>query len=99
MKQYKNMFVYSVLWQKEPSFRMFPLDDSCPFVDVIYDPIEKTLAVISKHRMLETEDTSERYYEHYITDPEEIIAFVNSVACNNTVDALTPIFNSLPEPK
>jgi hypothetical protein len=47
MKQ-MNMMVYSALWQGQPSFRMLPIEKDCPFNEVLYNPIEKVLAIISK---------------------------------------------------
>ena len=42
----KNMLLIKSEWQDIPSFRMIPIDANCPYVEVIYDPKSKTLAVI-----------------------------------------------------
>jgi hypothetical protein len=48
MIKYNNMMVYHALWHGQKSFRMMPLSEDCPFNEVLYNPIEKVLAVISK---------------------------------------------------
>jgi|694.fasta_scaffold00087_46 hypothetical protein len=43
----KSMLVTTMEWNGTPTFRMIPINIDCPYVDVIFDPREKTLAVIS----------------------------------------------------
>jgi hypothetical protein len=43
----KSMLVTTMEWNGVPTFRMIPINIDCPYVDVIFDPREKTLAVIS----------------------------------------------------
>lgn len=52
--QYSNMYVISSTWgevgKENPTFKMFPLVDDCPYQECIYDPQRRILAVISKIR-------------------------------------------------
>lgn len=43
-----NMMIYAAKWNDVDTFRMIPTSEECPFIEAIYDPIEKVLAVISK---------------------------------------------------
>lgn len=42
------MMVYATQWHGTASFRMLPISEDCPFNEVLYNPNEKVLAVISK---------------------------------------------------
>ncbi len=44
----KSMLLITSSWQKEPTFKMIPLALDCPYVECIYIPQNKVLAVISK---------------------------------------------------
>jgi hypothetical protein len=44
----KTMMIYSSDWQGEKSFRMLPVHEDCPFNEVIFDPKQRVLAIISK---------------------------------------------------
>jgi len=44
----KTMMMYSSDWQGQRSFRMLPVSESCPFNEVIFDPTQRVLAIISK---------------------------------------------------
>ena len=44
----KNMMIYAAKWNDKQTFRLMPLDSTCPFNEAIYDPEQKVLAVISK---------------------------------------------------
>lgn len=44
----KNMMIVSAPWKDQTSFRMIPITEDCPFAEVLYDPNEKVLAIISK---------------------------------------------------
>lgn len=44
----KNMMIVSAPWKDEPSFRMIPITEDCPYAEILYDPNEKVLAIISK---------------------------------------------------
>lgn len=46
----KSMFIYSTDWYGRKSFRMLPINEDCPFNEVIFDPNTNVLAVISKDK-------------------------------------------------
>ena len=46
MKQ--SMMIYASDWNGKETFRMLPIDVDCPYNEVIYDPENKVLAIISK---------------------------------------------------
>lgn len=43
------MMAISSVWGNNKTFRLFPLDSNCPYVECIYDPESKLLVVISKN--------------------------------------------------
>lgn len=45
-----SMMLITANWGKEKSFKMVPLTLDCPFNEVIFDPKQKILALISKER-------------------------------------------------
>lgn len=51
IKNQYMLLVHNSKWQEEPTFRMIPVDKDCPFNEVIYDPKEKVLVIISKTQM------------------------------------------------
>ena len=44
----KNMMIYSAKWNEKETFRMMPMTLDCPYNEVIYDPEQKVLAIVSK---------------------------------------------------
>lgn len=52
--KYGNMYVISSTWgevgKENPTFKMFPVTEDCPYQECIYDPQRRILAVISKIR-------------------------------------------------
>ena len=46
----QTMLAVNDTWDEKESFRLIPLTDECPFVEVLYDPNEKVLALLSKHK-------------------------------------------------
>ena len=48
--QEKNMKIYKAEWNGQETFRMMPISQSCPFIDVIYDVDNEILIVISKDK-------------------------------------------------
>lgn len=44
------MMLISSAWNEEASFRLMPTTLDCPFVEAIYDPSNKVLAVLSKDK-------------------------------------------------
>lgn len=44
----QNMLIISSLFKGNPSFSLIPISDSCPYVEALFDPESKILAVISK---------------------------------------------------
>jgi len=46
---YDSMMAVSSVWGQNRTFRLLPLDESCPYVEGIYDPETKVLVLISKN--------------------------------------------------
>jgi hypothetical protein len=44
MKQ--SMMIIKSDWNQQPTFKMIPVDVNCPYVECIYDPQSKVLALI-----------------------------------------------------
>lgn len=44
--------IYSTKWNDMDSFRLFPANELCPFVEAIYNPETKILAVLSKNKIV-----------------------------------------------
>lgn len=44
----QNMLAYSTDWYGQKTFRLMPITNDCPFVEAIYDPSTKVLAIIGK---------------------------------------------------
>lgn len=44
----KNMMLFTSFWGEDKTFRMMPINQDCPFVEVIYNPAVATLVVIGK---------------------------------------------------
>lgn len=44
----ENMMITSSNWGPYKTFKLMPITEDCPFVEAIYDPSSKILAVISK---------------------------------------------------
>jgi hypothetical protein len=44
----KCMMVYTAKWKEVDTFKMYPVNNECPFQEVIYDPDTKVLVLISK---------------------------------------------------
>lgn len=98
-------------WNSQPTFKMIPLSKECPYVECIYDPQSKVLALIGYtrknvfHMMPKLDDngdivmrkvrtegakahkeerrTVETFQEYYLTDAEDIKAFVTLFATNS----------------
>ena len=47
-RKYESMLVYTSNWYGKDSFKMMPITDDCPFLEVIFDPSTTVLAVIGK---------------------------------------------------
>ncbi|HOK59404.1 MAG TPA: hypothetical protein PK432_00295 [Candidatus Dojkabacteria bacterium] len=83
-----KMLIYSAEWNGQPSFRLIPIMDNCPFMEVMYNPEDCILAVISKTKTnipsvktKEGED-GEVFYEYYIESKQDILDFIKTVAVN-----------------
>jgi hypothetical protein len=48
--QSMSMMLFTSTWGPRKTFKMVPVDKSCPFNEAIYDPDSKVLGVISKER-------------------------------------------------
>ena len=44
----QNMLAYSTDWYGHKTFRLMPTTNDCPFVEAVYDPSTKVLAIIGK---------------------------------------------------
>ena len=44
----KSMLIVQATWQEDQTFRMIPIEESCPYVECIYDPSTNVFVVISK---------------------------------------------------
>jgi hypothetical protein len=42
----KSMMVIQSDWNQQPTFKMIPVSTNCPYVECIYDPQSKVLALI-----------------------------------------------------
>ena len=99
-----NMILYRSDWNEKPTFKMMPISQDCPFMEVIFDRKSKALAIISKDRQnkfqmvprlldngdldlakvprkngkifKETRVLFEALYEYYLTDKNDIEAFI-----------------------
>lgn len=83
-----NMLIYSAEWNGQPSFRLIPIMDNCQFMEVMYNPEDCILAVLSKTKTnipsvktKEGED-GEVFYEYYIESKQDILDFIKTVAVN-----------------
>ena len=45
-----SMMIIKSDWNQEPTFKMIPLSKDCPYVEAIYDPQSKVLALIGHTR-------------------------------------------------
>lgn len=46
----KSMMIIKSDWNQQPTFKMIPLSKECPYVECIYDPQSKVLALIGYTR-------------------------------------------------
>jgi hypothetical protein len=44
----KTMMLVQATWQESQTFRMVPIDATCPYVECIFDPGTKVFVIISK---------------------------------------------------
>lgn len=44
----KTMMLVQATWQESQTFRMVPVDTTCPYVECIFDPGTKVFVIISK---------------------------------------------------
>jgi hypothetical protein len=50
MEYTKNMLLITSTWKEGKTFKMIPISDFCPYVECIFDPQLKILAVIGKNK-------------------------------------------------
>lgn len=43
----KSMMLVQATWQEQQTFRMVPIDNTCPYVECIFDPGTKVFVIIS----------------------------------------------------
>lgn len=48
MKELNNMLLISGMWQGVPTFKMIPVTEDCPYIEVVFMPRDRVLAVVSK---------------------------------------------------
>ena len=46
----KTMYLYKSHWGQIPTFKMLPLTRECPYVECLFDPMGKILAILSKDK-------------------------------------------------
>jgi hypothetical protein len=46
----KNMHLFSSTYDGKPTFKMIPISKDCPYNEVLFDPTEKILAIVSKEK-------------------------------------------------
>lgn len=44
------MILISSVWENQPTFRLIPILNECPYNECIYDPANKMLAILSKEK-------------------------------------------------
>ncbi len=44
----QSMMLVQATWQEKQTFRMIPINDTCPYVECIFDPGTKVFVIISK---------------------------------------------------
>jgi Mg2+ and Co2+ transporter CorA len=109
----KSMMVVKSEWNNRPTFKMIPVGTKCPYVECIYDPESKVLAIIGQtrknvfHMMPKLDDngdvvprkvktegakpykedrrTVETFQEYYISDPSQILEFIEMFSINPNV--------------
>jgi hypothetical protein len=50
MSSEKSMMLITSSWNEKPSFRLIPVETSCPYNEVIFDTELKALAIVSKEK-------------------------------------------------
>ena len=45
-KNFKSMLLITTVWQMKRTFKMIPISKDCPYIEVIFDPESKMLAVV-----------------------------------------------------
>lgn len=46
-----SMMLITSKWQDQPTFKMIPITAECPFIEGIFDPSTKVLAVVGRYSM------------------------------------------------
>lgn len=101
----KSMMLITGTWGPTKTFKLMPTSSECPYIECIFNPSGKILAVISKNKKdsfhmvprlneagepqmkrdnkpKEQRVTLETYQEYYITELDEIKAFIKAFAEN-----------------
>jgi hypothetical protein len=50
MENKRSMMIYSAELEGKASFRLLPVAEDCPYNEIVYDPQEKILAIVSKQK-------------------------------------------------
>lgn len=45
-----SMLLISSTWANQPTFKMIPINTSCPYNEVIFDPSSRALAIVGKEK-------------------------------------------------
>jgi hypothetical protein len=48
----KSMILVQATWNESQTFKMIPIEESCPYVECIYDPTSDVFVVISKQKRI-----------------------------------------------
>ena len=88
-KESTGMLVCNAEWQGVPSFKMIALSNECPYNEIIFDPTNKVLAIISKEKkrtpqLMNSDELHifDMYYEYFLEDKEDIMCVINRFAIN-----------------
>lgn len=69
------------------TFKMIPIDSSCPYNEAIFNPINQILYVVSKEKKDSLQSTNrskvlEYWYEYQVSEANEITYFMRLFATN-----------------
>lgn len=46
----KTMMLITSTYEEHPTFKLIPISKKCPYNEIIFDPIERILAIVSKEK-------------------------------------------------
>lgn len=100
----KTMWAYKAEVENIPTFKLLVTDSNSPFLEAAYDPNDKLLVVLSKQTTTLNVPTPrldakgkengvtfkliDRFFEHHITDLEDIKEFIKNNVSNPKAEIL-----------